>query len=176
MAVTAEATAMRVPSEAEFDGADFLEDEDLLTLYRDVVESYDRLRAVIDEHEIEVAVVWKRKGGSSAGLPVYGSCVKTGGLLRHFSERAFVIWLAADHIAEAHWSEEQVRRQVYHEARFIGWRAPNDTAEDGEGRPIKLRPQLQVFFDEISETGAWDTFRKRVGAEFRQPTLFGAES
>lgn len=175
MAVTAERTSFRVPSETAFDGADFLEDDELQALLLDVVEAYDRLSSVIAEHEIDVVAVWKRRGGTSGGVSVFGSCVKTGGLLRHFAERPFVIWLAADHIEAAQWSVEQVRRELYHRARFIGWQAPNDADEDGEGHAIKVRPELQVFVDEVSDTGAWESFRRRVGAEFRQPTLFGVE-
>jgi len=170
--VTAEAIEIRVPSEDAFNGADFLESDELTALFVDVVDSYDRLRDIIAEHEIDVLALWKRKGGLASGLPVYGRCVKTGGLLSYFAERPFVIWLAADHIASADWTVEQIRRQVYHLSRFIGWREPNDTAEDGEGRAVKLRPELMVFEGEVSDTGAWESFRKRVGSEFRQPTLF----
>ena len=172
-AATSEAIAVRVPTEAQFDGADYLESEALEDLFVEVVGSYERL-ALIDDHDIRVRVLWKRKGGRSHGGAVLGKCVKAGGLVRHFGQAAFVIWLAADHLEEAEYTTAELRKLLYHEARHIGWEQPSETAEDGEGRPVLVGHDAELFLGEVEDTGAdWERFRRLLAAEFRAPCLFG---
>jgi hypothetical protein len=170
---TEQMVSVRVPSEDDFDGADFLADEVLDMNCWDVVREYERLH-VITDHDITLTAVWKRKGGKSHGSAVLAKCVKTSGLARFFGEYQFVIWLAADHLDAEQFTPEQLRRLLYHEARHIGWEEPNDINEDGEGKPVLVGHTIELFDGEISDTGLWESFRRRLGREFSQPTLFGA--
>jgi hypothetical protein len=172
MAVTAELVPVRVPREADFDGEDFLADEVLDQLFVDVLARYERLR-VIAEHDIDVVVLWKRKGGRSQGAAVFGKCVKSSGLVKHFGRAQFVIWLAADHCEEAEYTRPQIEKLLYHGARHIGWQEPTDINVDGEGKPIIVGHDVELFLGEVEDTGAtWERFRRLLGIEFRQPGLF----
>ena len=149
---TAPRITVRVPSEDDFGGADFLPDAALDALFDDVVSSYRRL-GHIEDHGIQVSVLWKRKGGKSKGSATYGKCQKPSGLLAHFCTADFVIWLGADTIAEQEWTTEQIRKLLYHEARHIGWEDPDDDdAETAQARgrsyqkplPPPTRPSYRI--------------------------------
>lgn len=131
---------------------------------------YGRL-GVIEEHGITVAVLWKRKGGKSKGLAVYGKCQKPSGLLAHFCTSDFVIWLGADNIAEAEWTSEQIRKLLYHEARHIGWDDGDDDDPDDFGHAVILGHDLELFVGEVEDTGAWEHFRRALGHDFKQAGL-----
>lgn len=166
---------VRVPAEEDFDGADFLDDEVLETLFLDVVHRHPRL-AVINDRGITVRVLWKRKGGRSAGRAVYGKCTKSSGLIRHFGKVDVVIWVAADHCAAAEYTTPQVEKILYHEGRHIGWEEPNDINADGDGHVVLLGHDVELFLGEVEDTGAsWERFRRLLGIEFRQPGLFDGE-
>lgn len=158
---------VRVPSEEDFGGADFLPDNALDALFSDVVSSYRRL-SHIEEHGISVAVLWKRKGGKKQGAPTMAKCVKPSGLVAHFCTADFVIWLGADNIAEQEWTSDQIRKLVYHEARHIGW---DDGDEEHDPKPIILGHDVELFVGEVEDTGAWEHFRQVLGADFKQAGL-----
>jgi hypothetical protein len=165
---TAPRIAIRVPSEDDFGGADFLPDPALTALFDDVVSSYRRL-GHIEEHGISVAVLWKRKGGKKQGAPTMAKCVKPSGLVAHFCTADFVIWLGADTIAELEWSGDQIRKLLYHEARHIGW---DDGDEEHDPKPISLGHDVELFVGEVEDTGAWEHFRESLAVDFKQAGLF----
>ncbi len=161
-------TTVRVPTEDDFDGADFMEDPGLTALFDDVVNRYAALGA-IEEHGIRVSVLWKRKGGKKQGAATFGKCQKPSGLLAHFCTSQFVIWLGADNIAEQEWTTDQIRKLIYHEARHIGWDEGDDENE-GKGAVI-LGHDLELFVGEVADTGAWESFRQTLGQNFKQAGL-----
>ena len=166
---TAPRITVRVPSEDDFGGADFLPDAALDALFDDVVSSYRRL-GHIEDHGIQVSVLWKRKGGKSKGSATYGKCQKPSGLLAHFCTADFVIWLGADTIAEQEWTTDQIRKLVYHEARHIGW---DDGDEEHDPKAVILGHDVELFVGEVEDTGAWEHFRQALGVDFKQAGLFG---
>lgn len=169
VSATAEAVGVRVPTEDEFFGADYLEDGALSALFWDVVQQYRRLRDVIAEHDISVAVLWKRRGGKSKGTLVLGKCEKPGGLTAHFCTSQFVISLGADNIAAEELTSEQIRKVLYHEGRHIGW---DDGDEDHDPKAILLGHDVEIFLGEIEDTGAWNHFRQALAVDFKQAGLF----
>jgi len=164
---------VRIPEDGDFDlDGDYLDDDALGDLLSDIVGKYQALD-VIERHGISVAVLWKKKGGKSQGQPTFGKCQKTSGLLAHYCQSDFVIWLAADHIKVREWTTDQVAKQLYHLARHIGWEEGEEDADGivGEGKAILVGPDLKLFVGEIADTGAWDQMRNRVAADFEQPGL-----
>jgi len=168
---TAELSAVRIPAEIEFEGEDFLVDEALESAFWDVVRTYERLR-VITDNSISVKVVWKKKGGKSTGKLTYAKTAKASGLIKFFGEADVVIWLAADHLADAEYTPSQIRKLLYHEARHINYQEPDPDKEDDVGKVVLAGHDLEIFRGEIEDTGHWEDFRKLIGAEFRQTPLF----
>lgn len=158
---------IRVPEADDFGGTDFMSDSALDELFSNVTSSFAALRH-IEDHGISVNVLWKRKGGKRQGAPTYAKCQKPSGMLAHFCTADFVIWLAADNIAEAEWTSDQIRRLLYHEARHIGW---DDGDEDKDPKAIILGHDVELFVGELADTGAWESFRQAVGKDFKQAPL-----
>jgi hypothetical protein len=161
---------VRVPEDADFGGADFLDDPTLGAILDELIRQYDRLGA-IEEHGISVLVLWKRKGGKKQGAPTFAKCQKPSGLLAHFCTSDFVIWLGADTISEQEWTTEQIRKLLYHEARHIGW-DDGDPEKDEPGKPIILGHDVELFAGEVADTGAWEHFRGVLANDFEQAGLF----
>lgn len=166
----AERTTVQVPVEMDFGGGDFLADAALTALFWEVVSDYPRLRHITD-HDIGVTVLWKRKGGKKQGAPTHAKCVKLSGLAGWFCPTPFAIWLGADNVAEQEWATDEIRKLLYHEARHIGWEDPDDDDDDGEGKPIILGHDVELFVSEVEDTGAWEHFRSALGHDFQQAGL-----
>lgn len=169
---TAARISVRVPDEADFDGGDYLSDAGLDGLLSELVGRYPRL-GVIEEHGINVSVLWKRKGGKKQGCPTFAKCQKPSGLLAHFCTSDFVIWLAADHIKEAEYTSAQVEKLLYHEARHIGWDEGDPEDPDAVGKPAIVGHDIELFLGEVEDTGAWEHFRQALGRDFQQTGMFG---
>lgn len=116
---------------------------------------------------LEVVYLWKAEGGKSAGQDVLGKCQKPSGLLRHFSQADFVIWLAADHLRARLLSARQVEALLYHELLH--------TAIDDEGRPAVRGHDWAGFTREIEHYGLYLEDIRRIDQALRQTRLPGLE-
>lgn len=163
---TRPALHVRVPTEDDFAGADFLPAPDLTALYDQLILDYPETHGHLPM--VEVKVVWKRKAGKKHGQKQLGYCAKTSGLARYFAEADFVIWIGADAVLEAELTDSQIRAAVSHEMRHIGW----EDGEDGEaGKPVILGHDFELFFSEIKELGAWQDFISEAAEAFSQAGL-----
>lgn len=102
-------TRVRIPINAEFDehGSDFLPAPDVQNLAFELIERWPEFEHL---QSADLGFAWKQKGGESAGKPVFGKCSKPSGLLKFFSQRTFVIWLAADNCREWGFGPSRSRR------------------------------------------------------------------
>lgn len=156
---------VRVPRESDFDeDDDFLDDQILDALLLDVIGSYEALRH-IEEHGISVRAVWRKKGGKSKGKLVYTRCVQPTGLLAHFCTVDFVVWVAADNVFLESWTTVQIRKLLYHAARYIGWAEGTD---EHDAHAVLLQHDLELFLGEITDTGMWDRKRDALAHELQQ--------
>lgn len=168
-----DAVLVRVPDENEFDEDEaYLGASDLDDLLSELVGKYQAL-GIIEQHGIRVQCLWKKKGGVSKGVPTLGRTQIPGGLLAHYCRADAVIWLAADHVKGRDWTTDQVRKQLYHQARYIGWEDGKEDAdgEQGDGRIVLQAPQLALFAGEVRDTGLWEGIRNRAASDFSQPGL-----
>lgn len=157
---------VRVPGEADFDEKDdYLVDQVLDALFAEVVGSYERL-GHIEEHGISVALRWKKKGGKSKGKLTYVKCEMPSGLLAHFCKSDFVIWVAADNVETESWTTVQIRKLLYHAARYIGWDFGD---EEHDPHPVLLTHDISLFHGEMFDTGAWERNRDQLAYETQQP-------
>lgn len=162
-----QAIHVRVPTEEQFGGADFLPAPELSALYEQLIEDYAETHGHL--HWVDVKVVWKRRGGKSQGKQRLGFCAKTSGLTKYFAEAEFVIWLAADTVLERELTDSQIRAAVSHEMRHIDW----EVDEEGNGKAVIVGHDAELFLSEIRELGAWESFISETAQTFEQAGLFG---
>ncbi len=123
-----------------------------------------------------IGFVWRKKGGSSRGTPVYGRPVLASGMLKHFrpNHEAFV-WLAADNVALSQFTKYQVEALLYSLLLHFDEKAPRDGERPGRKRQLViLGPEWSGFREEIERYGWWTPTLADV-AEAVQTRLLGGD-
>lgn len=122
------------------------------------------------EHLKQAAIVllWKREGGQSKGHDKLGECIKTGNLVKYFSENTWVIWLAADHTRDNGLTYRQVEAALYHELMHAG--------VNEKGAPAVFGHDTECFSKEITRYGAWRGPLVVNQRAWKQAPLFGQEN
>ncbi len=153
----AEAAAYKLWESFEVDGQDkpldFLDAPDLERIADELQEHYELKFNMWPSLHIDFR--WKLKGGKRAGQATFGKCQKTSGLLKHYSDRDFVIWLAADHCREGELTRFQVEALPFHEMLHVN---TND-----DGRAMLRGHDRELFCEEIEEYGLWEQNLQNVG-------------
>lgn len=162
---------LKVPSDSIFDDGDDFAVSSALA---------QRARVLIDRHPehlkhldgMSVIYLWKRQGGKSKGRATFGKCSKPSGLLKHFSEAQFVIWLAADHCRAAGYRDREIEALLFHEMLHTGIAEVDENTGRGGGATL-VPHELEVFRAEVEIYGLWAPDLKEVGPAFQQVSLFG---
>ena len=143
----------------------------------------NRARVLISRHpehldhlrRLSVTYLWKRQGGKSKGRATFGKCSKPSGLLKHFSEAHFVIWLAADHCRAAGYGDREIEALLFHEMLHTAVSEVDENTGRGGG-PALVPHELEVFRAEVEIYGLWAPELQEVAPAFRQASLFDAEA
>jgi hypothetical protein len=137
---------IRIPTDTQFDeaGDDFFDAPAIEALADLLIASCKELEHL---EEVRLAYAWKQKGGESQGGAIFGKCVKTAGLVRHYGKVEFVIWLAADHCREHGLNERRLEALTYHELLHA--------QVDSHGKPMVLGHDLEMFTSELERYGLW---------------------
>lgn len=165
-----------VPSDAVFAdrNVDFLPAGELDDIGRALCRARKTLQIT---DEIKIEYLYKRKGGVSGGKAVFGKCVKTSGLVKHFASDArrspvdYVIWIAADAVRDTRMTNWQLEALVYHELLHIA-------VEVGDNDEPKLTTQghdWEGFNAEIDAYGLWWQDLQAMGSHVRQLKLNGLD-
>lgn len=115
---------------------------------------------------LRIGYVWKRKGGSAKGKPKLGQCQRASGLLAHYSELDFVVWLAADWAVELGLTDKQLEAALYHELLHIG-------CDPESGEAVLVGHDVEMFRAEVEHYGLWRPAIRDVAETFQQLTLPG---
>ncbi len=126
-------------------------------------------------HRLSVVYLWRREGGKSKGRAVFGKCSKASGLVKHFSESQFVIWLAADHCRMARYGDREIEALLFHEMLHTAVAEVNENTGRGGG-PTLVPHDLEVFRAEIEVYGLWAADLRDVAPAFQQASMFDAEA
>ncbi len=135
------------PADDEFFGSDFMPAEALGSLAADLTcrhEEFGFLR------EYALQVLWKRTGGRKGGRGVLGKCTAPTGLMRFYSSRDWVIWLAADHVRTLQFNAHQTEALLYHEMRHCSLGDDLDNP-----KPTTVSHDIEAFNQEIERYGLW---------------------
>ena len=150
-----------VPDKKAFE-ADFLPAEDLQAIARQLFARHiDRFRFLIPQ---TIEYLWRAEGGMSNGKATLGKCTKPGGLLRHFSEAAYVIWAAADHCRDLRLTRRQVEALVFHELCHC-------TYDDNGALKIAAH-DFAGFESELKEYGCWTSDLRQLRSAMEQLPLW----
>lgn len=146
-------------------GVDYLAARELEILAADLIsrhpEHIGHLAAV------EIAFLWRAEGGKTAGKLTLGKCTKSSGLVKHFTDTAFVIWLAADHVRALLLGDTQIDALLFHELLHAGYDAEAD-------KPAVIPHDLEAFTAEVEAYGLWRSELREMDAAMKQLRLPGA--
>jgi hypothetical protein len=156
----------RVPRESDFEEqeADFLPAPELREIGQKLIAEYEGDFPFL--HTATITYLWKKKGGKSGGKDTLGKCQRPSGLLKHFSEVDFVVWLGADNCA--HFSRKQIKALVFHELKHAGY-----DIEKGEYATVSH--DFEGFAREVEVFGDWRSDIVRMRRAF-QGELFQQEA
>lgn len=143
---------------------DYLIAPELARMGRLLIAHYEDDFACLEETEIDY--FWKRKGGKSGGNDVLGKCVKVTGPLKFYSQKDFLIWLAADNCYHANYF--QLTATVFHELKHAGKSIAEDKTE-------LIGHDFEGFNREIEVFGSWRNNAFAMQKAFEkafQPKLF----
>ncbi len=102
--------------------------------------------------QFTVKILWRREGGKSQGIPKMADAKPAAGLAKFYTEADFVIWVAADHAAEAKLTPLQFEAMIFHELMHCGQRVNDQT---NESTPATVPHNAEFFVEEIDRYGIW---------------------
>ncbi len=142
------------PADETFGDARFMDSAFLQMVMDDLVARTDRplLSSLRDQ---SVAVLWKKTGGKTHGKSTLGKATKPSGLLAHFADLDFIIWIAADHVREYALNDLQLEALVYHELLHCDY----DTETE---EPTIAGHDAELFLSELDLYGGWMSDLLRV--------------
>lgn len=140
--------------EAEED-ADYLTAEELEEVACKVIK--EKLPHLV---AVSFRYLWKRAGGSKGAKPIIGQTKRVTGLLKHFCDSAFVIWLAADHCRALAMTPFKIEAALYHELLHV--QLDPETSE-----PFLIGHDFEGFINELAHYGTWRDDLRRVGEQIK---------
>lgn len=141
------------PDEAFGDEDAYLDSEPLNVVLNALIETrgaYAHLQAE------RLLALWKRKGGKSEGGPALAKATKPSGLLAHFADYTWVIWVGADYARDLHLTAWQMEALLAHELRHCG-------ENEDTGKPEYVGHDVETFAADIVEYGLWRQELEQLG-------------
>lgn len=131
----------KVPAKEAFLDGEFLEADELGQIGQALIESRPVFASLADA---KVIYLWKRKA-TEKPRRLLGKCQRPSGLLRHFSNADFVVWLAANNCQG--FTAWQVEALVFHELKHARM--------DEDAVPVLVPHDWEGFVEEIERYGLW---------------------
>ncbi len=151
-------------------GVEYLPAPDLTHIAERLIDEcseLEHLRELNDDGKL--AFLWKQKGGTATGKAKLGACTKASGLVAHYSNAVWVIWLAADWCNRYNLTRRQVEAALYHELLHAGEKED----ENGIVSP-KVEPHdCEMFVREVERYGFWREDLQLARRAFEQLSMFG---
>lgn len=165
---TAPTIHVRVPMEDQFGGNDFMPAPELVKVEAQLIRAHSTLDHL---DQLEVAILWKKTGGKKGGRPVFGKTAKRSGLVSAFTSADFIVWLAADHVLAAEYTDRQITALLHHELMHISYEDPADD-EEGARKFVLVGHDFEFFGEELRIYGAWEEMLEEAAAAFKQAPLW----
>lgn len=139
---------------------DFIEAPDLEHFAHQLIARYPSKFEHLDA--LKVVYLWKGKGGKVKGKLKVGQCQYPDGLLRHFADAHFIIWLAADNCHG--FTNQEIRAALFHELLHAGYDLNKD-------QPTLYPHDVETFATEVEIFGCWRQELVEAAKAFRQLRL-----
>lgn len=156
------------PSEKLFDidgEGDFLPTPDLQDIAQVLIDRCTEFEHLLGQ---KIIYLWRREGGEQQGLATMGKCQKTSGLIKHFAESEWVIWLAADHVNSYSLMRGQVEALLHHELCHAG----EMIDKEGNKKAKVIGHDFDGFIANVRRYGAWNENLKLCRNAWEQLSLF----
>ena len=153
-----------VPPDEHFDIADYMDAPKLEHVAGQLCSAWGEFRHL---DRARIHVLWKKKGGSSGGKNTWGKALKTSGLVRHYADCDFVVWLAADHCRDAAITNYELEALLYHELSHLSF----EMDENGEERWSVRAHDVTAFYGEIERYGTWTPELRQMRHTYAQLAL-----
>ncbi len=164
---SADSLNLKVPLPHEFrndDGfdIDFLLSAELAQIGRRLIRHYEE-----DFHhlaELEIDYFWKKTGGGAGGKNTLGKCKKVSGTEKYYSQKDFLIWVAADNCYQFNYY--QFTALIFHELCH---------AHSVAGKTEIRNHDFEGFGREVLLFGSWKSDIVMMDVAFKlafQPKLF----
>lgn len=150
-----------IPAATEFGQGKYIDAPELAEVGRPLRSNLSEFSHLLP---LEIHMLWKLKGGQSAGKPTLGKCVKASDLVGHYSEAHWIIWVAADHCREMSITRLQMEALIYHELSHAG-------QDDETMEPKTVGHDVEMFGAEVRMYGLWKDDLKLVAPAFEQARL-----
>lgn len=145
---------------------DFIKASDLETIGHRLIGEYEEFTHL---RHLAVVFLWKREGGEKHGQAVLGKCTKPNGMVKHFSNADWVVWVAADHCRNYGLTDTQIEAICHHELLH----ASEKTDKNGNIKPAVRGHDWEGFSQNVQRYGLWQENLKLAAQAFEQGRLFG---
>lgn len=153
-----------VPGKDAFGGNPFKSAPELAVLADRVMKEHAPRFNVVSNFSLDY--LWRARGGTRRGEPVYGDCLKPGGLALYYGTSDFVIVFAADHLSEMSFTDESYAALMFECLSHIG-------SNENTGSAVLLPFDFQGFNASLAAFGPWrEDLRKMGHVVIEQPSLF----
>lgn len=163
---TAPTAHIFVPATLDFGNDAFFGSEDLRELGGDLIEMHPGILGHLAD--VEIAYLWKKSGGKKSGALIFGKTMKPSGVLTVFTTAQAVIWLAADHVVDAAYTQRQIEALLFHEMQHIGVEEDDET---GTQKIVMRGHDAELFFHDVKVYGAWEAMLSETADAFKQAGL-----
>ncbi len=154
-------TLQDIPDEKMFGDQDFQEAPELYAICVELINAHEAQFSHLVNAGMEV--LWKKEGGKSKGRAVLGRTQMASALVGFYSDKSVIITIAADHCANAFFTDQMFQALLYHEMCHISW-------DPKDGKLGLVGHDFEGFVSELAAFGAWDlTFKKMVGQAQQLP-------
>jgi|GEM_PF-6690306 len=136
------------PDPTLFDDAGFYRDPRLEDLGEAIRADFPELSQVGN-----IVWRWKKKGGKAGPTPRLAKVQLLSGISQHFARGAdYLLWVAADHVAEQKLTNRQLRAVIYHQLCHLHAERDEETLV----LTLSVRgPDFVGFHRELDRFGAW---------------------
>lgn len=154
---------IEIPLPSAFKGKGFLRSPELARLAKEVLQEHKGKFGHLATKTIDF--LWRAEGGMEGSRPRYGKVRLPSQELAHYAGKDVVVWIAADHCADADFDVETLRKLLLH--LFCGVGVSEKTGA------LKLKaPEFRGYYYELEVYGAWTRELKLAAAKLRQMSLF----
>lgn len=164
-------TLVRIPTEAEFEGRDWMRSKELKKIGDALARNKRFGLLAIAQYEAEITYLWVNKQKKKGGRPVLGACFKESGRGGFYANCDYSIEVYAGSLRGLKFTHWQLQALITHELNHIDIEVDDETGAVTFGTKGH---DAELFLSELVIYGPWATDLELAADAFKQAPLFGA--